>query len=165
MLVFGTVGDQFGRKKVMLVGVCVYCAGALMAGLSVTISKPDAIAILLSARAIMGLGAAASEPGTLSMLRHLYPEYTSRNRALGVWAAVSGFSLALGPVIGGGLVYLTSRFHGWSNQGWRAIFFFDVLFGLVALILASRYLPENADPAAGGSTSRERCSARRRLPR
>jgi EmrB/QacA subfamily drug resistance transporter len=152
MLVFGTVGDQFGRKKVMLAGVGVYCVGALMAALSITlatshhgahshIDKSLALAILLAGRAVMGLGAAASEPGTLSMLRHVYPEYTSRNRALGVWAAVSGFSLALGPVIGGALVF------GWS---WRAIFFFDVAFGLVAFALASWVLPENADPDAAG---------------
>jgi EmrB/QacA subfamily drug resistance transporter len=148
MLVFGTIGDQFGRKKVMLAGVCVYCLGALMSGLSVTIVRRDALAILLAGRAVMGLGAAASEPGTLSMLRHLYPEYRSRNRALGVWAAVSGFSLALGPVIGGGLVYLTSQIPGWTHQGWRSIFLFDVAIGLVALYLASRYLPENSDPDA-----------------
>src|SRR5262249_35953846 len=135
MLVFGTVGDQFGRKKVMLAGVGVYCVGALMAALSIMLAtshhgahshldKSLALAILLAGRAVMGLGAAASEPGTLSMLRHVYPEYTSRNRALGVWAAVSGFSLALGPVIGGALVY---RWH-WhpSFWSWRAIFFFDV---------------------------------------
>jgi len=147
MLLFGTLGDQFGRKKVMLSGVAVYCVGAMLCGLSVTIAgKADALALLLACRALMGLGAAASEPGTLSMLRHLYPEYTSRNRALGVWAAVSGFSLALGPVIGGGLVYLVGLVHGWSAQSWRAIFFFDVVFGLVALALAAIYLPENADP-------------------
>jgi len=146
MLLFGTVGDLFGRKKVMLAGVGVYCVGALLCGLSVTISMSAALPLLLASRAVMGLGAAASEPGTLSMLRHLYPEYTSRNRALGVWAAVSGFSLALGPVIGGGLIYLVSQVHGWSAQSWRAIFFFDVVFGLIALVAAAIVLPENSDP-------------------
>ena len=149
MLLFGTLGDQFGRKKIMLAGVAIYCVGAMLCGLSVTIAGASALPLLLACRAVMGLGAAASEPGTLSMLRHLYPDYTLRNRALGVWAAVSGFSLALGPVIGGGLVYLVGQVHGWSAQSWRAIFFFDVVFGLVALALAAICLPENADPVRG----------------
>ncbi len=143
MLIFGMIGDQFGRKKIMLIGVGVYCAGALLSALATTIapgsatSHGSAIAILLAGRAVMGLGAAASEPGTLSMIRHVYTEYHSRNRALGVWAAVSGLSLALGPVIGGALVGV------WD---FRAIFWFDVTFGLVALAAAIRFLPENADP-------------------
>ena len=143
MLIFGMIGDQFGRKKVMLIGVGVYCAGALLSALAITISPgsaashSSAIAILLAGRAVMGLGAAASEPGTLSMIRHVYTDYQSRNRALGVWAAVSGLSLALGPVIGGALVGV------WD---YRAIFWFDVTFGLVALAAAIRFLPENADP-------------------
>jgi EmrB/QacA subfamily drug resistance transporter len=136
MLVFGMIGDQFGRKKVMLIGVGVYCFGALMCALSQTIAPSDALAILIAGRAVMGLGAAASEPGTLSMLRHLYTEEQSRNRALGVWAAVSGFSLALGPVLGGALVGV------WS---WRGIFWFDVTFGVAALAAAAVFLPENSD--------------------
>jgi EmrB/QacA subfamily drug resistance transporter len=139
MLLFGTVGDQFGRKKVMIAGICVYCTGALMAGLSVTISRSSALAIVIAGRAVMGLGAAASEPGTLSMLRHIYPDYRARNRALGVWAAVSGSALALGPVVGGALVY------GWS---WRAIFGFDIVFGVAALAAAIIFVPENSDPTA-----------------
>src|SRR5215470_7345812 len=137
MLMFGTLGDQFGRKKTMLAGLGVYLAGALMAGLSVTISSSSALAIVIAGRSVMGFGAAASEPGTLSMLRHLYPDYRMRNRAIGVWAGVSGFALALGPVIGGALVY------AWS---WRAIFFFDVTFGTAAIVLAAVVLPENSDP-------------------
>jgi EmrB/QacA subfamily drug resistance transporter len=137
MLIFGAIGDQFGRKRVMLIGVGVYCFGALMCALAVTISRSDAIALLLAGRAVMGLGAAASEPGTLSMLRHVYTEYQTRNRALGIWAAVSGLSLALGPVIGGALVGV------WD---WRAIFCFDATFGLAAFVAMVRFLPENADP-------------------
>jgi len=137
MLMFGTIGDQFGRKKTMLIGLVVFILGALMAGFSLTISSSSALAILIAGRAVMGFGAAASEPGTLSMLRHLYPDYRKRNRALGVWAAVSGFALALGPVVGGALVY------AWS---WRAIFWFNVIFGIAAIVLAAVVLPENADP-------------------
>jgi EmrB/QacA subfamily drug resistance transporter len=141
MLAFGTIGDQFGRKKILLIGICIFIAGALMAGLSVLLtSGSTALAIVIAGRAVMGVGAAASEPGTLSMLRHIYPEYISRNWALGVWAAVSGSALALGPVVGGALVY------AW---GWPAIFWFNVLFGLIALIAAVIVLPENSDPTPG----------------
>ncbi|HXP18978.1 MAG TPA: MFS transporter [Streptosporangiaceae bacterium] len=136
MLIFGMIGDQFGRKKVMLIGVSVYCLGALMCALAQTIAPSAALAFLLAGRGVMGLGAAASEPGTLSMLRHLYTEERSRNRALGVWAAVSGFSLALGPVLGGVLVGV------WS---WRGIFWFDITFGLAALAATAAFIPENAD--------------------
>ena len=138
MLTFGTLGDQFGRKKIMLIGICVFIVGAVMAGASVLVtSGSSALAIVIAGRAVMGLGAAASEPGTLSMLRHIYPEYTSRNWALGVWAAVSGSALALGPVVGGALVY------AW---GWPSIFWFNVLFGLIALVATVIVIPENADP-------------------
>jgi len=134
MLAFGMLGDRFGRKKIMLAGAGVYCAGAALAALA------PGIGILIAARAVMGVGAAASEPGTLSMIRQLYRDERSRNRALGVWAAVSGFSLALGPVLGGALV------GAWS---WRGIFLFDVTFGLAALVVAAMVLPESADPQAG----------------
>lgn len=141
MLIFGMIGDQFGRKKVMLVGVGIFCAGAAISAVAPNIS------VLIAGRGVMGLGAAASEPGTLSMLRHLYTDERKRNRALGVWAAVSGFSLALGPVLGGALVgVLSGRLH--NHAGWRGIFWFDVVFGLAALAAAAVFLPENSDPDA-----------------
>src|SRR6266446_954509 len=140
MLAFGTIGDQFGRKKVLLIGICIFIAGALMSGLSVIItSGSSALAIVIAGRAVMGLGAAASEPGTLSMLRHLYPDEAARTRAIGIWAATSGFALAAGPVVGGVLAGL------WS---WRGIFWFNLFFGLAALIVAAIILPESADPTA-----------------
>ncbi len=133
MLAFGMVGDEFGRKKVMLAGVGVFCAGSVLCALA-----PDA-GVLIAGRAVMGLGAAASEPGTLSMLRHLYTDERTRNRAIGVWAAVSGLALAAGPVLGGALVGI------WN---WRAIFWFNLVFGAVTLVAAAIVLPENADPEA-----------------
>jgi EmrB/QacA subfamily drug resistance transporter len=131
MLTFGTLGDLFGRKKIMLGGVAVFCAGSLIAAVAPNVQ------VLIAGRVIMGLGAAASEPGTLSMIRHIYPDRQERARALGVWAAVSGLALALGPVIGGALAGV------WS---WRAVFWFNVFFGFVALALAAWVLPENSDP-------------------
>jgi len=88
MLTGGTLGDLFGRKKVMLTGVVIFCAGSVVAAVAPSTS------ILIAGRLVMGLGAAASEPGTLSLIRHIYPERAERARALGVWAAVSGLALA-----------------------------------------------------------------------
>ncbi len=134
MLICGSLGDNFGRKKMMLVGVAVFCTGSVVAALATTSSE------LIVGRVIMGAGAAGSEPGTLSMIRHLYPDRKRRARALGSWAAVSGLALAMGPVIGGVLV-------GFSS--WRAVFWFNLAFGAVVLVLAATMLPENADPSPG----------------
>jgi EmrB/QacA subfamily drug resistance transporter len=133
MLACGMVADEFGRKRVMLGGAGVFCAGSVLSALA-----PN-IGVLIAGRAVMGLGAAASEPGTLSMLRHLYTDERTRNRALGVWTAVSGLALAVGPVVGGALVGV------WN---WRAIFWFNLAFGLAAVIAGMIVLPENADPDA-----------------
>ena len=133
MLACGMIGDELGRKKVMLAGVGVFCGGSVLCALAPNVQT------LIAGRAVMGLGAAASEPGTLSMLRHLYPDERARSRAIGVWAGVSGFALAAGPVVGGVLTGL------WS---WRSIFWFNLVFGLAALIVAAVILPESADPTA-----------------
>jgi EmrB/QacA subfamily drug resistance transporter len=131
MLMFGTLGDLFGRRRIMGIGIVIFCAGSLLGALAPT---PG---VLIGARVIMGVGAAASEPGTLSMIRHIFPDRKDRAQALGVWAAVSGLALAMGPVIGGVLVGL------WS---FRAIFYFNVAFGLVALVGLYAVLPESSDP-------------------
>ena len=133
MLACGMIGDELGRKKVMLVGAGVFCAGSVLCALA-----PNAQA-LIAGRAVMGLGAAASEPGTLSILRHIYSDARERAWAVGVWSAVSGLALALGPVIGGAIV------GAWS---WRGIFWFNLVFGLVALVAAAITVPESSDPTA-----------------
>lgn len=131
MLMCGALGDAYGRRRVMVVGVAVFCAGSVVCALA---PSSDA---LIAGRMVMGAGAAASEPGTLSMIRQIYPNSRHRARALGAWAAVSGLALAIGPVLGGILTGI------WS---WRAIFWFNVVFGVLAFIAARAALPESSDP-------------------
>lgn len=128
MLAFGTISDHFGRRRVMIAGLVVFVAGSLLGSLAVSSG------MLIGARVVMGIGAAASEPGTLSMIRQLYPDRADRAQALGVWSAISGLALAAGPVIGGVLVGV------WS---WRAVFVFNVIIGLVALAGVRAVLPES----------------------
>ncbi len=154
MLAFGMVSDEFGRKRVMLIGAGIFCAGSVLSALA-----PNT-GVLIAGRAVMGFGAAASEPGTLSMLRHLYTDERVRNRALGVWTAVSGLALALGPVIGGALIGVYTSIAGAAPatlpgappgpnpDSWRAIFWFNLILGLAALIAGAIVLPENSDPNA-----------------
>lgn len=131
MLLAGTLGDRIGRRRVMLGGLAIFAAGSLLGALA---PNPD---VLIGARVVMGFGASASEPGTLSILRHLYPDRADRARALGAWAGVSGLALALGPVLGGLLVALGS---------WRAVFWFNVIAVACISALAMRTVPESADP-------------------
>ena len=131
MLAGGSLGDSFGRKKIMLMGVGLFCAGSLVGALA---PNPT---ILVIGRVIMGVGAAGSEPATLSMIRHLFPDPKKRSRAMSMWVAVSGLALAMGPVIGSLLVGI------WS---WRAIFWFNLILGGALLLLASASLAETRNP-------------------
>ncbi len=131
MLAGGTLGDLLGRKKVLLGGIALFCAGSLVGALA------SDTRTLIVGRVVMGVGAAACEPGTLSLIRQIYPDRRERARALGLWTAVSGISLALGPVLGGVLVAI---------GGWRAIFWFNLAFGASMLAAAARFLPESSDP-------------------
>jgi EmrB/QacA subfamily drug resistance transporter len=134
MLGFGMVGDEFGRKRVMVIGIVIFCAGSILS------AEAPNVGVLIAGRAVMGFGAAASEPGTLSMIRHIYTDERIRARALGVWTAVSGVALAMGPVIGGALI---------GEFGtWRAIFWFNLIVGAVGLAGILAVLPENSDPDA-----------------
>jgi EmrB/QacA subfamily drug resistance transporter len=130
MLVGGSIGDVLGRRRVMLAGVVVFLAGSVVSALATSVTT------LVAGRIVMGVGAAACEPGTLSMLRQLFPEHRTRARALGAWTAVSGLALALGPVVGGILVAIGS---------WRTIFWFNLGLGAVALVAAAVALPASVD--------------------
>jgi MFS family permease len=134
MLTLGSLGDRFGRRRLMLAGIVVFCVG------SVVCAVAPSVGWVVAGRAVMGIGAAASEPGTLSLIRQLYPDRRQRARALGAWSAVSGLALASGPVLGGLLVAL---------DGWRAVFWFNLALSVLLLALVALTVPESRDPQAG----------------
>jgi EmrB/QacA subfamily drug resistance transporter len=134
MLVGGALADRFGRKRLMLAGIVVFCIGSVMCALA------SGVALVIAGRAVMGVGAAASEPGTLSVIRQLYPQRGERARALGAWSAVSGLALALGPVIGGLLV---------GAGDWRSVFWFNLALGVVVLVAVWGFVPDSRDPHPG----------------
>jgi MFS family permease len=131
MLTGGTLGDLFGRKRVMLGGVALFCVGSIVSAVATSNG------MLITGRVVMGVGAAGSEPGTLSVLRHIFPEPGPRARALAAWAAVSGAALAFGPIIAGLIIAVSS---------WREVFWFNLAFGVVAFIAAALTVPESSDP-------------------
>lgn len=134
MLTAGTLGDRLGRKRIMVLGLVVFCVGSAISALA------SSVALLIAGRAVMGVGAAASEPGTLSVIRHIYPDGRVRAKAIGIWAAVSGVALAMGPVAGGLLV---------GAFDWRAIFWFNLIAGVILVAVAMAFVPESSDPQHG----------------
>jgi EmrB/QacA subfamily drug resistance transporter len=134
MLIAGSLGDRLGRKWVMLLGIVIFCLGSVLCALAPNVGT------LIAGRAVMGVGAAASEPGTLSVIRQLYPDRAQRARAIGAWGAVSGLSLALGPVIGGVLIGIGD---------WRTVFWFNLALGAILLVVAAAFVPNSSDPQRG----------------
>ena len=140
----GLLGDRYGRKKALLVGVGIFALGAAVAA-----TATDA-RLLVAGRVVQGLGAACSEPGTLSLLRQLHPDPGRRARVLGGWAAASGIALAAGPVAAGLLV---------AAGGWRAVFWGEFCAAVVIGAVAAVLLVERRDPAPGRDVSGQVCVA------
>lgn len=130
MLSFGKLADNYGRRRILALGMSLFTFGSLISALSVSPS------MLIAGRCIMGLGAAASEPGTLSMIRQIYPESSARTKAFGIWAAVAGLAIAVGPAVGGLIVGL---------GGFRDLFWFSAILGIFGSVGSRLWLPESFD--------------------
>lgn len=131
MLTGGSCGDRFGRKRTFLAGLFVFLLGSIFSALA------GSVWILVAGQAILGIGAALVLPNTLSLIRHIFTDSGERGTAIGIWAAVAGAAVALGPVVGGPLV---------ENFGWAGIFWMYVPVTLLGLALAARTVPESANP-------------------
>ena len=130
----GVAADRYGRKRVLLAGLLIFAAASASAGLAGT------AAVLIAARAVMGIGAALVMPATLAVLVQVFPE-RERPRAFAAWAAVAAVAMAAGPVLGGLLVEL------WS---WAGVFWINVPLALGAVAVVAALTPESRDPEARG---------------
>ena len=133
LLVFGTLGDRFGRKLALQAGVAIFGLASL--GALVVDSSDGVIAV----RAAMGVGAALIMPATLSIIANVFSG-AERGKAIAIWAALAAVGIGLGPLAGGLLLE-------WFD--WWSVFLVNVPFAAVALLLGIRYVPESRDPRPG----------------
>jgi EmrB/QacA subfamily drug resistance transporter len=134
LLIAGTLGDRFGRKKALTAGLLIFGAGSVLAAIS------DSSTELIASRALMGLGAAAIMPTTLSILTNIFPE-DERPKAIAIWAAVAGMGVAIGPISGGWLL---------ENFAWSSVFLVNIPIVIGGLVAGAILIPESRDPEPKG---------------
>src|SRR5437762_5156676 len=134
LLIGGSLGDRFGRRKVFLIGIVWFALASVACGLA-----PDALFLILT-RLLQGVGAALLTPGSLAILQASFVP-ADRGRAIGAWSGLSGVAIAIGPFLGGYLVQAAS---------WRLIFAINLPVAAAVVALAWRHVPESHDPQATG---------------
>ncbi|QWQ44422.1 MFS transporter [Streptomyces sp. YPW6] len=128
LILFGTLGDRIGRRRVLLIGYALFGLASALA------ATADTSGVLIAARALLGVGGAMIMPATLSILRQVFPDRRERALAIGVWTAVAAVGAATGPVVGGFLVE-----HFW----WGSVFLINIPLMAVILPLGRWLLPES----------------------
>ncbi|MFD8946467.1 MFS transporter [Streptomyces californicus] len=128
LILFGTLGDRVGRRRVLLIGYALFGVASAIA------TTADSPSVLIAARALLGVGGAMIMPATLSIVRQVFPDRRERALAIGVWTAVAAVGAATGPVVGGFLVE-----HFW----WGSVFLINIPLMAVILPLARWLLPES----------------------
>ncbi len=133
LLTFGSLSDRFGRKGMLLAGLTVFGAASLAGGFTTDPAQ------LIAARSVMGLGAAMTFPATLSLISNVFRERRERARAIGLWGAIGGVAIAMGPIVGGWLL---------EHFSWASIFIAMAPVAAAAAILVALVVPTSKDPDA-----------------
>jgi len=128
LILCGSIADRIGRKRVFSIGLAVFSLGSLLCS---TAPSPG---WLIAFRAMQGVGGSMLNPVAMSIIRNVFTDARERAQAIGIWGGVVGISMALGPVVGGGLV---------TAVGWRSIFWINVPIGVLAIVLVRRVVPES----------------------
>jgi EmrB/QacA subfamily drug resistance transporter len=132
ILLGGSLGDRFGRKRVFQIGVGWFAVASLLCGLA------QSMEMLIAARVLQGIGGALLTPGALAILEASFAR-EDRAKAIGAWSGLGGIGGALGPFLGGWLVQVGN---------WRLIFLINVPIAALVMLVAARHVPETRNPAA-----------------
>src|SRR6266536_1975151 len=129
VLVGGSLGDHYGRRRIFLIGVAIFASASAACGFTGDISQ------LIAARALQGFGAALLIPGSLAIISNSFSE-NERGRAIGTWSGFSAITTGIGPVIGGWLI---------EHVSWRAVFFINLPLALLVILIALRHGADTSD--------------------
>ena len=134
LLLGGSLGDHFGRKRIYAIGVTLFALASMWCGLAPNVGQ------LIVARAVQGIGGALLVPGSLAIISASFSE-DERGQAIGTWSGSTAITTALGPVMGGWLI---------EHVSWRAVFFLNLPLAVVVLLLVFRFVPESRDEEETG---------------
>src|SRR5215475_3258769 len=130
LLAGGRLADVFGRRRIFLIGLGIFTVASLFAGLA------GSVGVLISSRAVQGLGAALVTPPTLAIISATFTDKRQRAAAIGVWTAVGALALAVGPLLGG---LISQHLH------WSWIFYINVPVGIATMALAAWAIRESRE--------------------
>jgi EmrB/QacA subfamily drug resistance transporter len=129
LLLGGSLGDHYGRRRVFLIGTILFALASVWCGLAPSVGQ------LILARGVQGFGGALLVPGSLAIIGASFDE-TGRGRAIGTWSGFTAIMAALGPIIGGWLI---------EHVSWRAVFFINLPLALIVMMISLWFVPESRD--------------------
>jgi EmrB/QacA subfamily drug resistance transporter len=133
LVLSGSTADRFGRRRTFQAGLTLFTLGSLLCSIA------PGLGWLIAFRMVQAVGGSMLNPVAMSIISNTFTDARERARAIGIFAGVVGVSLGVGPVLGGALV---------EGIGWRSIFWVNVPIGIIAFVLAARFVPESKAPQA-----------------